>query len=621
MRIRLLERNLVDRRRTLLLDEEVGRTGTARSGPWTLGEGSDLVLTLEPGDAPDFEARVYVGDVLAASTRERDRPEFLIIRVPATADDVADSFAVYGRLLRDWVGQTYLTVRVHERDGWRTVLEVAPVYVMAGKLEQEAFEALCQEIANHSAAALLDTYGKTFFGLEPERRPGETAPVAALQRVRQALDQMAVALREIAHQPAYRLKARRLREPALADQAVSDLTLEEACVDPTLLIALGGKIGFREHVRETAAPSFNLPENRLLSGFLTFLRLQINDLRGRLQEEVDLREERRAYRHRRAKDGGKTWWEAEDLPRIEEARRLLDGLAAMEREVLQLGRYPFLPPAPPLGEVPPSTPLLRAHRAYASAYKVIVSHFRAFRVRLDDEHLLTRAKSLPVLYEWWCVLEVLRILQSCLRPRVDLSASAASPFRRLGAERDRFVVEFAPDQAVDFTDERGRLVRLRYLPSYRAAEDGPGPAYGWLGAGGERVPDMTVEVFAAGAAPGSSPDLLIVLDAKYTSDPHDKKLEEVKLKYDRIGVFRTGAVLSRQVWALVPTLPPRRSVFGPEWASFCTVDNHAFWSEHFDVASTVAGTVQAKPRMPPGRSPLESLLRLLLKRCGVTPRT
>ena len=89
--------------------------------------------------------------------------------------------------------------------------------------------------------------------------------------------------REIATQPAYRLRTRRVREPAIAVQGVSDLTLEEACLDPTLAIRYRGGIAFREHVREVADPHFNLTENRILSGFLTFLDLQLADLQQRLR--------------------------------------------------------------------------------------------------------------------------------------------------------------------------------------------------------------------------------------------------------------------------------------------------------------------------------------------------
>src|SRR5262249_41936679 len=101
---------------------------------------------------------------------------------------------------------------------------------------------------------------------------------------------------------------------------------------------------------------------------------------------------------------------------------------------------------------------------------------------------------------------------------------------------------------------------------------------------------------------------------------HPDKLDEVRWKYGKIGVFRTGTVLARQVWALAPTPAHGRPAGGPEWGAFCTVDNRAFWSEEFDMRSTAAGVVQARPNMPAGRRPVDALLRLLLQRAGVVLR-
>jgi hypothetical protein len=615
MRIRLRERDRPGGRWVTLFDGDPD-AAAAPAGPFTLGETSELALSLTPEDPADFVARVYVGDVLVASTLRQDRPDFLL-RPAGDAEGGPEQFACRGRLLRDWAGRTELRLEVGVAGRWQTAL-AADLVVTAGKLAQEAFAALCAELADHSAAVLLDVYGKTFLGLEPERRPGEAAPVAALQRLRQALDQVALALREIARQPAYRLKTHRVREPALADQAVSDLTLEEACLDPGVAWRRGEHVYFREKVREVASSHFDLPEHRLIAGFLHFLGLQAVDLRARLRREVELREERRPFRHRRGPEGGKTWWEAEDLPRILELQRLLGGLDGLERELAQLRRHPLLPAAGPLRGMPPSTPLFRSHRAYAGAFKAIAAHFTAYRLRLDDGHLLARAKSLPVLYEWWCVLEVLRGLQGCLH--LAGAAGAGSPFRRLGGERERLVLELAPDQVVDFRDEAGRLVRLRYVPRYRPPAAAGGPSYGLLGPESERTPDLAVEVFDPDDAGGRPPDLIVVLDAKYSSAPHADKLDEVRWKYGKIGAFRTGTVLSRQVWALSPAPAPGRGPAGPEWAAFCTVDNRAFWSEEFDMRSSAAGVVQARPNMPAGRRPLEALLRLLLHRAGVRLR-
>src|SRR5207302_406233 len=151
-------------------------------------------------------------------------------------------------------------------------------------------------------------------------------------------------------------------------------------------------------------------------------------------------QERRPFRDHRDAEGGRTWWEQEDLPRIEELDRVGGQLQTLERDLRRLMCFPFLPPAPPLRELPPATPLLRTHRGYAEAYRLIVDHFRAYRFRLDELELLTRARSLPVLYEWWCFLEVLRTLQQILALKWPVTPGRASPFQ---ADRNRLLLEFS----------------------------------------------------------------------------------------------------------------------------------------------------------------------------------
>jgi hypothetical protein len=182
------------------------------------------------------------------------------------------------------------------------------------------------------------------------------------------------------------------------------------------------------------------------------------------------------------------------------------------------------------------------------------------------------------------------------------------------------VVEFTPDQAADFEDETGRLVRLRYVPSYRPEHASGGLAYGLLSPEEERTPDIALEVFPSANRDAAVPELIIVFDAKYTSMPHIRKLEEVRLKYSKIGLFETGHVLSRQVWALVPSAPYQSRITGPEWSAQCTIDNSGFWSENYDMMSSTTGVIQAKPRLAMSRPPLEGLLRLILRRAGVAVR-
>jgi hypothetical protein len=606
MHIRLSERESFRGPWRLLLDE--GASGRATLPPLT--ESSELSVAVAFDAGEEYaDVEVHVGGVLVASSRPSDRADFLL--APTFAADGGRALACTGPLLRDWVGVTDLTVKAVAAGQRRTVLRVDGLRVGAGKLSQEVFEALFHEIATHSSALLLDVYGKTYFGLEPEYHSGETAPVAALKRLRSVLDRLTAALRDIARRPALRLQGRQVREPALVGSSVGELTLQEACVDPTLAVRVGRGVAFREQIREHAVHHFDLPENRVLTGFLKFLQLQIADLRGRARREIAQRQANRAYRDRPG--DGPSWWEHEDLPRIRELQQQVDTLALLDREILHLLRLPFLPAAPVLHELPASTPLFRTHRAYADAFRAIVGHFQAYRVQLDAGHLLVRARSLPQLYETWCCLEVMRVLRGALK--MTGGGEGPSPFRRVAAERDRFVIEFGADQHVDFHDRTGALVRLRYVPRYRNRFYDRFRGYGLLGPEPEMTPDLALEVYPAKAIEGP-PELLVVLDAKYSTLPHPQLLDRVRSKYGRIGVFDTGGILSRQVWALAPTAPQHPAAPSPEWAASCSVDNLSFWSDTFDSSTPVAGVIHARPLLgsPP---PLETMLRWLLEREGL----
>jgi hypothetical protein len=570
--------------------------------PIRLGERARLRLTaVAPASA--VEVRLYVGDVLMASSLWEDQAEYHLRKQAYPAG----SYFVMGKFLRDWVGQTDLRLDCLDAGEWQTIERVGPIFVEPERLRLDEYEALCAAVAAESADLLADVYGKT--GLSANRAGrGATGPAVVLQRVRLALEHLAAALNDIARQPAYRLRTARSREPAVPGQAVSELTLEEACADPGLAVAVAGRVRFREQIREVAGLTYRLPENQLLADFLAFLRQQLGDLRTGLRAEAAWRAAQRSYRDRPGPGGAPSWWESEDRPRIEECVRLIRQADAVEGEVNRLARYRFLPPGEPLTVLPASTPLVRSHRAYGSAYRVIAEHFAGHHLRTDPGHLVTRARSLPVLYEWWCALEVIRVVRGCFDP-----AGGSGFGRRLEADQGKYVVEFAPNQSLDFADAGGRLLRVRYQPAY--LPPGDGRLVGLLGRGAVRTPDVAIEVFDAGNS--DVPALIIVLDAKYTSAPHPVKLDSVKLKYDRIGEFGTGRVLGRQVWALVPGRPVRGGWSSRGWPDECTADNAGVFADAFDVGSSAVGVVHAAPLIGPGYSAVELLLRHLFQRCGL----
>lgn len=564
---------------------------------------------LLPGTDP-CSLRLFVGSILIASTLPTDR---VVPIEEADFDAGQPPLTCRGKFFADWAGLTELAVWLRRGDEseWHKILTI-PVAVAAGKLTTEQFDRLFADLGRDAAAMLLDIHGKTQLGLKAGQPLSSAAPVAILGKVRTTVAELERLLHRLSRHPASRLRTTLTREQALPGQAISEATLTEVCRDPGLLVRVGGHLVFREHVAERSQFDFRISEHQTIADFAEYLKAQLTDLRQRIDLEVTERRERKRWRNAPRDQGQPTWWEMEDLPRIEELGRFRREIDRLNGAINKWAALPFLPPGRCLHRQPVSTPLFRNHGIYRRVFRVIATHFRQYQATLDPQPLLTRARSLPVLYEWWCAVRVLRILSRGLTPLPDPGGRSIIA-TRLGQEGKRFTLEFSWDQAINFTDGHGQRVRFRYQPEYLAARDDVAYA-GVLSSSAVRTPDLAIEVFRS--LTDELPDLILVLDAKYSSAPQLEKVAEVTTKYARIGDGRTGAVLSRQVWALTPQAP-----FGAERADglgrYCTVDNRGFWSLHYDIRHPVNGAIQTRPVEPGAFDPLEALLARLLTLAGV----
>lgn len=614
-RIKIRQQKRPGERWHLLGDGVTDMTKPARLPDAKASESDQLSLQLySPADCVPA-VRILVGSVLVASTIPADR----VARIDS--DDGTDTdvppLVCRGRFLADWAGLTELAVQVRLGDSpnWVPAF-LLPLAVSAGKLETEQFNRLFAELERDSAALLLDVHGKTHLGLQGKRPLASSAPVAVLSRIRATVLELNTLLHQAGRNPASRLRAQTTREQALVGQAISDSTLAEACRDPGMLGQRGSSLVFREHLREHSRPDYRIPEHQVLADFGEYLKAQLAELRHRIDVEIADREARKGWRHVAVESDEPTWWEAEDLPRIEELQRCNQELTRLHGTLVDLSGLPFIPPGRRLRRKPHCTPLFRNHALYRRMFRVVVGHFLTYQATLDTHQLLTRARSLPVLYEWWCAVQIVRILARGLSPLPHDPQVGSLVGTRLTQEGQRFTIEFAPDQAISFTDDRGARVRFRYQPIYSAARGVAGPAVVLLDAGTVRTPDMTLEIRPARAAPADVPEVIVVLDAKYSALSQWEKLTEVSTKYSKIGDVRTGRVLSRQVWALTPS-SPASGTSTEGLRGYCTVDNDAFWSPTFDPTNPVNGAIHTRPVRPGDFDPLGALLVSLLKVFGV----
>src|SRR5262245_55219360 len=118
MRIRLRERDSQTRRWHSVIDQRVSVTSCTRIVPQELSESSELHLEIRPersdGRGSQFDGRILIGNFPVASTVEKDRSDF-VFRL-AEDEDGSDYYFCSGRMLRDWAGQTELTIEVRDRD-------------------------------------------------------------------------------------------------------------------------------------------------------------------------------------------------------------------------------------------------------------------------------------------------------------------------------------------------------------------------------------------------------------------------------------------------------------------------------------------------------------------------
>ncbi len=603
--VRIERQTGTDRQPAVWFDEAID-PAVARAWPQREATESDwLRIQFECGQATDYLFRIAVGDVVVATTDPNDRD------AAPTAGVITTRYECQGRLLIDWVGVTELTVS--QRSGaedWRVLLAL-PLAVTAGKMRHEEFEQLFADLEREAADLLLDIHGKTQIGLKRVVGMTSASPIAALARLRETVRELRDAWPGLARRPACRLRMTARRELATAGQAVSEGTLAEIARDPGMVRAHAGGFALHEHLREDPRPDYRIPEHRTLADFLLHLQGQLAELRPKLETEIRWREARKAWRNHPHADGQATWWQTDDLPRIGELRRYLLETEALAETLRRLGQAHFLPPGRPLVAQPGTTPRFQHLPHYRRLFHAIDRHFLSFQVTFETQSLLSRVRSLPVLYELWCTVRVLRILAQGLRRTADGIPGSNLVRTTTLSTNTRFSLDLSANRSVDFEDAPGHRVRFRYQPEYRTVLSG----VGLLDGASLRTPDMALEIFAAGNRT-PTPDAILILDAKYSHVPHLQKLAELGQRYGRIGDPRTGRVLSRHVWALTPAEAGPRGD-RTHLKGFATADNLGFWSADFDAASPVNGALETRPTRPGAYDPLRQFLVKLLGHAGV----
>lgn len=469
--------------------------------------------------------------------------------------------------------------------------------VLPAKITQAQYLRLQEELQGISQALLADLLSPTGqdTGSLKDQTWGLEARVNRLVAQERELERQLHRISRAPHhrrRPVYRVREGPPQAP-VDDHTIrwlcqrNDLLSPAARPAPGTVNILGRPHEIAQSWQATRGRVYDVPEHRIIRGFLERLRETLKQLASNLQREVAEREADQVWKDRTAPGEQASWWEQEDAPRIRICRGLLRNVSHLDERLQKLLRqHEFLqvPPAP--SSQRPLTPIFRERAPYRTVYR-LMQEVEESPPTWDTGSFWRGMKDLPTLYEYWCVLKVLQVLGERWTSLDDVS---------VWLDTDRFTVRLKPNAPRRYRINEEWLCQVRYEPSYgpRAAFEA---AYGRLTHGQAPLrPDLACEFFHIDR-PGI-PDFIYLFEVKYRKEeeaPRPEDIDVLRRYLHSIGRFADSRSLVRHAWLLYP------GQRGEPWCDYPTFFHSSF--------SPQQPTVGAIPLVP-GREPV-ALQRVL----------
>jgi hypothetical protein len=568
-----------------------------------------LVASFRPGDPLKEEGAAVVREMEQVSFRLRGAPQ-----VPGLALHLGDDHdhepvrTAQGDLvwdLQQWFLDCYGMARVQVRPRAADQEPGAPVVegllrVYPEKLTLETYRALLSAVSRAHQHLALDVLSKTRVGVRfAGGGPQEESHVAQFARIRELLRALLPALDRISRQPsrglAVRREPRRFRPGAALDAGA----LRWLAARPDALTGLrAGRAApvLPLRLKET---TLDIPEHRMLKGFLLWLRERLVYLRGRAAAQIDWLVSQKSWRDR-PPPGMASIWRQEDEPRIRELRRVSAEARSLERQLTALVEdHDFLAEARAGSSAPAPTQIFLNRPSYRAAYTTISGFLGRGRLVLDEGTVPMRLKSSAQLYEYYVFLSLL----DALRRR----AAPLDEPRLVRRTRDVFALDLAEGAEFRFAG-RDVEIALGYEKRFpgRAAADERGLLLGRDEPHGrELVPDVTLELRRPGAA---APFFGAVFDAKFTRRIGEARWSSLTDYPALIFELATGRQPFRQVWLVHP---------GADARPWCSLRSYLSGRVVPPLDTFLHGRIPLQPREsaagePPPTAALEQVLDRIL---------
>lgn len=434
------------------------------------------------------------------------------------------------------------------------------ILVQPSKLTQSEYHAILLDLQKRERGLLLDVFGKTFLTVDEQRAPvpSEMPAEEFLVRAQRGLAVVERQLAEIRRQPQQGFRVSFATQAYRSGQALRAWEVNELCrrgdglvrarPGADEVIAVGGLAATIERVPVMATvEDYDIYEHRAIRWFLQRIQMLLGEVRRTALAEYDQRLADKAWKNYRRRADAPSWWEQEDLPRLQPLQdRAALAEALISRVNSLLHRHPCLQG---LGSFTPplrATPTFMRRPAYRKLYDVMTGlHQVGGPIRFHGTGDQLRARDLAKLFEYWSAF---RILGELVKRFTPLDVGQDRFF-----DTDRFVVQLRPEAESWFRTGDGRYLRFRYEPQY-GTRDLTRVGYGRLhGYQTMYTPDFAVELF--GKRENPIPELIFVFDAKYRRRPTSSGDDSVETALDYlqgIGKHQGRAPLVQHSWLLVP---------------------------------------------------------------------
>jgi hypothetical protein len=523
-----------------------------------LWRGDAVTAEVELDVKLDAPSRTVVGetDRVAFELSPREPGREYEIRI----GDIVLRGAHHGRKSVEWTddahfdsarGRTPVSVLSREADGsdgrW-TLRGRFDVWVYPGKITEEAYTRMFEDLAQLSAGLVFDLLSKSMAGVRGSATSKGVAVHSAQMELRILIrlwSELSRLLMEIMLQPETGLVAHR--------EMMACFGIER--LEPQELVKIVAR-GIDPRKKETPRPftaelavvsqSVNTPEHRAIAAFLDLLSERARECLMRARHEINEINMGRWFRDRKG-PSGQNFYETVDGPRV---ARLEYAAAQAERLGSQIGMarrsLPVSSTSLNFRGVGTSA-VFRNVRYYREVWLLIVGYLNKMAVAVDvgtEE----RTKQTWRMYEQWTFLQ----LASAFR-HAGLRCSSQRDFVN-SLSRNRFTVDLQRGTRLVFSAPDGRRVVMRYepwvFPRRVAAELGDTVYQGSEGAI-PWSPDVLIEFMSPAADGRFELDYALVVDAKYVRHLRVSHREQC-LKYMKIRSVQTSEAIVKQVWLASP---------------------------------------------------------------------